>query len=119
MSRCLAFNQKGRPCCNHGRVLSATEDVITYSPTCHAHRNYFKSKKNVDNWKILIDHKLFWYSFRCDTFISKLNILNILLAALQTGVVSLKETDLLVDSIVKKERDSDGYVYRRIFPSLK
>ena len=121
MSRCLAFNQKGRPCCNYGSVVSSTEDAITYAPTCHAHRNYFKSKKNVENWKFRIVRSMFWYSYRYDIFISKKNIVDILLAALASGVISLKRTDLLVDETMKLENSVDysGYVTSRIAPYIK
>ena len=121
MSRCLAFNQKGRPCCNYGYIVSADEDAITYAPTCHAHRNYFKSKVNVDAWKFCIVRSMFWYSYRYDTYISKRYIVDILLAALKVGVVSLEITDLLVDETMKCENSEDysGYVTSRIAPYIK
>ncbi len=121
MSRCLAYNKKDRPCCNHGRVLKRTDDLVTYEATCYAHRNYFNVKKNVDEWKWLISQTLYRYDSRHNIFVSKENIHDILLAALETGVVSLKKTDDLVDTILHRENhvDFSGYVSRKIVHYLK
>ena len=121
MSRCLAYNQNGRPCCNHGRVLNRTDDVITYAPTCYAHRNYFNYKKNIVEWKRLIGETLYKYYSHYKIFVSKQNICDILVAALETGVISLKKTDELVDTILHREDcvDFTGYVSRKIARHLK
>lgn len=121
MSRCIAYNQKGRPCCNYGRVLSRTDDAITYAPTCHIHKNFFKSEENVLSWKIFIQFKLFRYSSIYDCYFSKRNILHILLAALESGTISLKKSDWLVKRIKTCEERGDGsnYVTSKIAPYLK
>lgn len=120
MSRCLAYNQKDRPCCNYGRVLSRTDEVVTYAPTCHIHKDYFESEKNVEEWKWLVEQTLYSYDRYYKLFICKDNIFHILLAALQAGVVSLKKTEDLVDTILTREKRADfsGYVSKRILPYL-